>query len=789
MKMPVSAITTAAVSAPSDTNNNRIPSSVCCSPNTSSSANSSSSASNPGIVHPTTTTTVGGSLGKMESRDSKENTPGQETESPEHQQQLHHPSPAQTPHQQKHTPLQEIEVHEIVVPTDMTNSEAQSAALPTAVIINQHKHRMITTSGEIAETHDGHPPPDSMEYEAVEYHTHTVTTATGHTYAYESQSVPVSQHGASSASPIPQFVKRESSLEKERLITVEGQPVQLQVPTQTIYVDYKNAADVDEPIRYENPQLVRYEDLKYHPRFVHYQPPQANLPLHPAHHPHQHAHIQTTHLQQPSQHEVDSSVKSEHLEHQHQQHQAQHAQSQVHHHQSAVQTQPQQSQHQQTVQIYDARDIGQPGEVQQVPENTVGEVKSHYTNLETVHPISSAQNYYITPESYTNTGNYPYIPSKETVYYHSASPNTVLYKSNDPTLTSSTIFSSKPLSNPTHYAYENPHAHNSGSPGAQPIYPYCYGNLDYNITHSNFETVQIASGPADYTTGNGQAWADLGGSYDAPILPPPEQRECVNCGSSDTPLWRRDNVGHTLCNACALFNRQNPGSNRPPNRSQKSKQPPKQPVPGNRRTGVSCANCQTVTTTLWRRNNRGEPVCNACGLYHKLHNVDRPLTMKKDGIQTRKRKPKSNQVMPSLNGIGSDKLLPSMISSQLHAQVGPPGGAGGSPGSQKQLLIATHSHSLSVQHSMEHLHGSIPTSASSVASSSLHHDQQQQRYVDSTTVGGGGSGGGSSMSPHLPSNNSLSRHISTSVPTIDSSRNGEITSVITSTAVAERASN
>lgn len=50
---------------------------------------------------------------------------------------------------------------------------------------------------------------------------------------------------------------------------------------------------------------------------------------------------------------------------------------------------------------------------------------------------------------------------------------------------------------------------------------------------------------------------------------------------------------------------------------------------------------RTTTTTLWRRNNEGEPVCNACGLYFKLHGVNRPLAMRKDGIQTRKRKPKS----------------------------------------------------------------------------------------------------------------------------------------------------
>ena len=40
-----------------------------------------------------------------------------------------------------------------------------------------------------------------------------------------------------------------------------------------------------------------------------------------------------------------------------------------------------------------------------------------------------------------------------------------------------------------------------------------------------------------------------------------------------------------------------------------------------RREGTSCANCKTTTTTLWRRNQNGEPVCNACGLYYKLHNV------------------------------------------------------------------------------------------------------------------------------------------------------------------------
>ncbi|CAH8430686.1 unnamed protein product [Dicrocoelium dendriticum] len=59
-----------------------------------------------------------------------------------------------------------------------------------------------------------------------------------------------------------------------------------------------------------------------------------------------------------------------------------------------------------------------------------------------------------------------------------------------------------------------------------------------------------------------------------------------------------------------------------------------------RRSGQVCVNCATSSTTLWRRNADGDPVCNACGLYFKLHKINRPMNMKKEGIQTRKRKPR-----------------------------------------------------------------------------------------------------------------------------------------------------
>ncbi|KAG1441469.1 hypothetical protein G6F46_004031 [Rhizopus delemar] len=52
---------------------------------------------------------------------------------------------------------------------------------------------------------------------------------------------------------------------------------------------------------------------------------------------------------------------------------------------------------------------------------------------------------------------------------------------------------------------------------------------------------------------------------------------------------------------------------------------------------IQCYHCQTTNTPLWRRSPEGAVLCNACGLFLKLHGVVRPLSLKSDVIKKRNR--------------------------------------------------------------------------------------------------------------------------------------------------------
>lgn len=96
---------------------------------------------------------------------------------------------------------------------------------------------------------------------------------------------------------------------------------------------------------------------------------------------------------------------------------------------------------------------------------------------------------------------------------------------------------------------------------------------------------------------------------------PSEYKECANCGVNDTPLWRKYN-DHDLCNACGIYFRVN-GFHRPflPNM--------RKLLSSARKMGLTCVNCDTKITSMWRRTPEGESICNACGLYFRLNGIKR----------------------------------------------------------------------------------------------------------------------------------------------------------------------
>lgn len=94
---------------------------------------------------------------------------------------------------------------------------------------------------------------------------------------------------------------------------------------------------------------------------------------------------------------------------------------------------------------------------------------------------------------------------------------------------------------------------------------------------------------------------------------------------------------------------------------------------------TECNNCGTVKTPLWRKDPAGNTLCNACGLFLKLHGTTRPLSLKTDVIRKRssRRASATPRALTSVSAMQSSlpRNPPSMMDSYkaaLEAQAYPP---------------------------------------------------------------------------------------------------------------------
>lgn len=120
---------------------------------------------------------------------------------------------------------------------------------------------------------------------------------------------------------------------------------------------------------------------------------------------------------------------------------------------------------------------------------------------------------------------------------------------------------------------------------------------------------------------------------------------CVECQASFRPhLWGRESGRGPVCDSCSNAGYMSEQEFDTILKQHKEREMNFDMLQEN----IVCSNCQATTTPLWRRDAAGKTICNACGLYYKLHHVHRPATMMKTVIKRRKRCPTASPKKPAL---------------------------------------------------------------------------------------------------------------------------------------------
>ncbi|KAF5346610.1 hypothetical protein D9757_014286 [Collybiopsis confluens] len=91
-------------------------------------------------------------------------------------------------------------------------------------------------------------------------------------------------------------------------------------------------------------------------------------------------------------------------------------------------------------------------------------------------------------------------------------------------------------------------------------------------------------------------------------IPGGQKAECSNCGATHAPLWRRGLNDELICNACGLYCKlhQRPRPKTMRNRHGKGRSANNAPRPETVEVMAQCYNCHTTATPLWRKDDEGK---------------------------------------------------------------------------------------------------------------------------------------------------------------------------------------
>ncbi|KAJ1965154.1 GATA type transcriptional activator of nitrogen-regulated proteins [Dipsacomyces acuminosporus] len=161
-----------------------------------------------------------------------------------------------------------------------------------------------------------------------------------------------------------------------------------------------------------------------------------------------------------------------------------------------------------------------------------------------------------------------------------------------------------------------------------------------------------------------------------------------------------------------------------------------------------CFNCGTDYTPLWRRDAEGHVTCNACGLYYKLHNKHRPISMKRNAIKRRRRGiPQQNQRQTGQSGNGSPSFYDGSSVSRSTSPAAPFDAESSSPqqvhrqanGSSSRMLLESL-HRVEIELEQEPDNGSAygaPRSKWTPAASNFDHKLQHSPPPPNSSASGG----------------------------------------------------